>query len=412
MVQVLQANERKPSLGQRLSEGLGRGLEIGSNLMQQRQQSQMMSQAGQELLGMDISGFDPDTQKALLVEGLKQKGKGTRQIESQSYLDKLFGGKNQRQPIAEQEIVESAQENPFQQGFQASELTDEDIARATSIDPNLGRALGHAKDVALREGRENKNLERREFSEERKYHTDFSKKANEEVEKIRSSIPRKEMALNYSRDALERGDLGFFTLDKLADITGSDLFRTARGAQLITASKENLLSNMGRVSAKGQNVWFEQRLNQMFPKIGQSEEANKTVQEMIEGEVALDKAYTDAFDRLSKEDEEKYGFQKKDISKRAHDAIKPLEKEIFKRSTYRMKEIEEQAKGLSSLKKSVGKNVTKGTPLTLAMAKLYHDKFGENALDVAKKNGYYIPTKEEFLIFQKQPQQYREEIAP
>ena len=165
---------------------------------------------------------------------------------------------------------------------------------------------------------------------------------------------------------------------------------------------------MSRTSARAQNLWFEQRLNSMFPKIGQSEEANLTVQEMIEGEVALDKLYTEKYDQLAPEDDQKYGFVKKDIDKRVHDEIKQGEKEIFNRTAYRLRELEEREKGLEFLKGKVGKNAIKGTPLTIAMAKLYKDKFGENALAVAKKNGYYIPSLEEFKRFRERPQEFRE----
>jgi hypothetical protein len=248
-------------------------------------------------------------------------------------------------------------------------------------------------------------------NEERTYHTSYSKEAEKNANSLRESLSKKEMALNHSRNAIEAGDIKFFSPDKLADSTGLDIFRTAKGAQLATAGKENLLSNMSKVGAKAQNIWFEQRLNSMFAKIGQSDEANLTVQEMLEGEVAMDQAYLSEFDRLTADDEQRYGFVKKDIEKRARDAVKPLEKEIFARTNYRMKELEEQEKGLSKLKGEVGKNVPKGTPLTLSMAKLYKDKFGDDAKNIIKKNGYYIPTLEEFQIYQERPQEFREGIV-
>jgi hypothetical protein len=293
-------------------------------------------------------------------------------------------------------------------GFDPTQITDEAIVAASAIDPNIGRTLQHLKDVNLRENRENKKAEQKKFETERSFHSGFSKEAEKEIEVLRSSLPKKEMALNFARNSVETGDMSYFSKDKLADATGIDLFRTAKGAQLVTAGKENLLSNMSRVSARGQNIWFEQRLNSMFPKIGQSPEANLTVQEMLEGESSLDKAYLNEFDRLSEEDEKNFGYVKKDISKRAHQAMKPLENHILQRTTYRMKEIEEQEKGLSKLKSEVGKNVEKGTPLTMAMAKLYADKFGDKALKVAEKNGYYIPSIEDFSSFQERPDQFRE----
>jgi|SRR5687767_11852685 len=76
MVQIIQENKR-PSFGQKFSNAIGAGLQGGSELMKQYQSNKMNEQAieaGKQLLGMDISGFDPETRKALIVEGLKQKG--------------------------------------------------------------------------------------------------------------------------------------------------------------------------------------------------------------------------------------------------------------------------------------------------------------------------------------------------
>lgn len=410
MVQVLPAVGKVPGRGQQFSEMIGQGLQAYA---QQEQQQKKAAQL-QKLTGMDLSGLPPEMQASAFQEVMKTKGKEGLLQQKQSMFEKLFGGGNQGanqnmggQLRGEQNPQEMQGQQIGQQGqqqeFDAANIPDEAIAQATILDPNLGRSLQHAKDVALREQREGQKAERKEFEGERKYHTEFSKDAQKEADQLRTAIPKKEYALNFARNAIETGNLDFFSLDKLADITGSDLFRTAKGAQLVTAAKENLLSNMGRVSARAQNIWFEQRLNSMFPKIGQSDEANLTVQEMLEGEVEMDKAYLKAFDRISQEDNEKYGFVRKDVKKRAQDSIKGEEKEILKSTSYRMKQLEENETGLSKLKSQVGKNVIKGTPLTLAMAKLYKDKFGENALKVAEKNGYYIPTIEEFQTYQNRP---------
>ena len=65
---------------------------------------------------------------------------------------------------------------------------------------------------------------------------------------------------------------------------------------------------------------------------------------------------------------------------------------------------------VSSIKKEVGKKVIKGTPLTLSMAKLYKDKFGDKALEVAKENGYLIPTYEDYQSYQSRPREFRENL--
>lgn len=333
------------------------------------------------------------------LEMIKQQGKQGQIEQKQSFLERLFGGK--KEPSEEGQI--SNAEKRMEKGFDPKNLTNADIAEANVIDPNLARLLQSQKDSAIQEEHEETKRKQKGFETDRKYHSEYSRKQEEEADKLRRSIPKKEMALTFARDAIETGNTKYFSPDKLADATGIDLFRTAKGVQLVTAGKENLLSNMSRTSARAQNLWFEQRLNSMFPKIGQSNEANLTVQEMLEGENELDKAYLNAFDRTSEEDEEKYGYVRKDAEKRARERIAPLEKAIMNRTSYRMKEIEEKEAGISELKKRIGKKVIKGSPLTLSMAKLYKDKYGEKALQMAEKDGYRIPTYEEFEQYQKRP---------
>lgn len=65
MVTILPPVERKPTFGQRLSQGVGRGLEIGNQLMQQHQQKEQTKKLS-ELTGIDLAGVNPETQQSIL----------------------------------------------------------------------------------------------------------------------------------------------------------------------------------------------------------------------------------------------------------------------------------------------------------------------------------------------------------
>ncbi len=417
MVQIIRRTPHKTTsdyMADALRE-TGRAVSDYSSKSNQKKATEAENKAIKNTYDIDLSGVkDPKARQAILAESLKGKRKQSEledfrnifnphknesipkeDMSQQTMNDEsLLPKKNQMQP------QQSPEMSMDEQTSMVANIPDEKIVELSLTNPAMAREVRAAKDAASKMILEKEKRSQKLQETERAFHTGYSKEQEKEAETLRTSIPKKEMALSFARDAVETGDLKYFSLDKLADATGIDLFRTAKGAQLVTAGKENLLSNMGRVSARAQNIWFEQRLNSMFPKVGQSNEANLTVQEMLEGEVALDKAYLNEFDRIVEQDEKQYGFTKKDASKRARNNVKPLEKEILARTSYRMKEVEEKERGLGELKKSVGKNVTKGTPMTLAMAKLYKDKYGENALSVAEKNGYHIPTKEEFKIYQ------------
>lgn len=247
------------------------------------------------------------------------------------------------------------------------------------------------------------------FESERKYHTQFSKPAEEKITGMRESTLKKQNALEYARNAIESGDVGALSLNAFADMIGGkagDALRTAKGAQLTTAAKENLLSNMSRVSAKAQNVWFEKRLNDMFPKTGQPKLTNLTTQEMLEGENLYERAYVNAFDKLSEEDMNQYGYVRKDIDKRVSKDMADKEREIFDRSLYRMREIQEEEMGIKKLEANLNKKVDKGTPLTETNAKLLLKKYGKDALKVATSLGYDVPSDEEFFIYKAPTREY------
>lgn len=439
MIQII---PRAKSHQDYLFDALGSAAEAGVNQMMniQGKQTQKKQQEAERnfykrLTGEELpEGISPELTKAVITEKLKSKGKEQLLQQKQEGFADIIGGRNQGassfadqvngqqgmgdegqlpQGILKPEIYEQQGQKPKQQKqgqFNAKDITDEQIAKAEALDPRYGTLLHDLRQDARKQDVESEKLKQKNFESERTYHTGYSKDLEKNVDQMRLALPKKLSSLELARNAIESDDVGYLSWSKLADATGIDAFRTAKGAQLINAAKENLLSNMNTVSAKAQNIWFEQRMNSMFAKVGQSKEANLTMQEMLEGEAALDQAYINEFDRVANQDEKSYGFVKKDIGQRTDSALKPIHNEILKRTSYRLKEIEEQEKGLEKIQSEVGKKVVKGTPLTMAMAKLYHDKFGEKALDVAKKNGYTIPTLEEFRIYQVRPQEFREEL--
>lgn len=406
-------------LGQGLSQGISEGYKKKDELARGKKEYQAANDLYKQLTGGEElpPGLPPEVVKTAFAETFKARGKNQLIQNEQKFLTDLFKGKSSKS-MGEELAGNGMQERSSEQdqsgqeegGFDPSKLTPEQILQGRAINKDLGRMLESLSSTGKQEQAAKTKEERRQFEGERAFHTAGTKDIEKKISGLRESLPKKGMALDFARNAVETGDVNYFSLDKLADATGVDLFRTAKGAQLLTAGKENLLSNMSRVGAKAQNQWFEQRLNSMFPKIGQSREANLTTQEMLEGELAMDEAFLNEYDRLSEQDEKEFGFTRKDVEKRAQNNVKPIQKQIFNRTAYRMKEQEEVEKGLDKVKKEVGKNVSKGTPLTLAMAKLYVDKFGDNAMDVAKKNGYTIPTLEEFKTYRAQPREFREEL--
>ncbi len=108
MVQIL---EGKPSFFESLAAGAAQQLpaevnQYFSNLKNQKQQQQA-NQAAQRLSGMDLSGLDQDTQRALLLQGMKQSGEANLQGLRQS-------GEMDLQQLKQKQMSQQGQAEQFQ----------------------------------------------------------------------------------------------------------------------------------------------------------------------------------------------------------------------------------------------------------------------------------------------------------
>lgn len=249
---------------------------------------------------------------------------------------------------------------------------------------------------------ENRKLQQRVDSAERDWHTKFSIDQEKKVAALRESIPKKNNALTHARAAIGSGETGLMTGTWLADITGIEAFRGVEGAQLEIAAKEHFFGNMSRVSAKAQNVFFEKLLKNMFAQVGQTPETAMAFIEMLQGELNMDDAFVKEFDRLSAEDERRYTYPRKDVERRARQAVEHLEDLNLDRSLYRVRRLAEAQKSPKEIKKNLMNKVPEGTPLTLERKFMFMDKFGgdaKSAIKAAKRLGYKIPSAADIRLY-------------
>jgi hypothetical protein len=399
--------EKSNPLGSLFQE-LGSGLEKRFEQRGLRQQ-QNQSRKGLEAVTSWASTYDssksPMENIGTLQTVLQQKGVDPATVQPilQDIIKKTIGqegeqfGANQffaqHMPAAgsEQESVETGSRDKMAQ------FSREDLVTMAA---NPNKIVNQTAKAEI----EKRKLDQSLNEADRKYHTQFAAKQEEKIAGLRESIPKKKTALRHARNAVESGQVGAFSINQIADSLGGalgDTFRTSKGAQLITAGKENLLSNMTRVSAKAQNQWFEQRLASMFPKVGQTMEANLVIQEMLESELVMEEAYLNKFDQLQAEDEAIYGYSRKDVERRARQAVGHMEDLSFERSAYRLRQLEEAEMGSKEMRKNLMKKVQKGTPMTLEMGSLFIEKYKDpqTALENAKKLGYRVPNGEDLQLY-------------
>lgn len=315
MVQILRAPERKPSVGQRLSQGLGRGLEMGSQMYKEHQakqlaQSQMQqeNEAAKKSLGIDLSGIiDPKARQEYISQALqgkrqleteqmksglqgenqinlekfRQQGRQNLQGQKQELLNEIFGQKSvqgQKQQI--QEPGQSQQ----QPSYDPLKISDADIARASSMDPNLGRELRAARDTALREQRSERDFEERqkekspEFQREQqiaKEQAQADVKYNKELQESAKQLSLKETSLNRLDQLNKKGVTGK-AWEKLAEKFGM-VNVTTEGRREFAAEVKNLITDIRSIlGAQFTGFEFQTILN-AYPSADFSQEANSAI---------------------------------------------------------------------------------------------------------------------------------------
>lgn len=165
-----------------------------------------------------------------------------------------------------------------------------------------------------------------------------------EANEIRATLPIEEGALEAMQDAITTGDQSFWSLDNLADKTGIEAFRTAKGGQFKAASKNFLVNNVAKFGARP-NMYIEQQVADMLPKVGRSEEANRTALEMLKFEHDIKQKRIEAIDNLSNEYLKTLGYVPatfgQDVDKSMKDWVKD-----------RQKQLAESLKGIAETEKS------------------------------------------------------------
>lgn len=363
-------------------------------LQQQEQMNQERLARERKAKGLKVAGLSPelaDLDPALL-----------RSIYTQKSLDSILNPGVNKQVNGTGLLQGVDQQSSNDVSPQRSLYTEDQIAAVSTINPQLAGQMQKHNENVRNEIQKRKDQEYKRFIDDRTYHSKYSQEQEQEVNATEERLIKNKQARELAKNAYENEDLSFFSWDNIANMTGLENLRTARGAQLVLAAKDTLINNLGKVSARGQNLWLERRMASMFPQVGQNLEANQTMEAMLEGEDLLDSAYVNAFNKIAAEDEEKYGYVRKDASKRARKFQNSVSNDILKRTAYRTKVIAENEilnKGLSALKKEVGKEVPKGTPLTVGMAKLYKEKYGENYKKKAAKDGYTVPSYDDVKMY-------------
>lgn len=320
MVQIYQD---EPSFASRLLTG-GQQVagEFGKAFLGEKlahRQGKAEAEAFKKLTGTDLSGLPPEARSEFLKEFAKSEAK-------QQMLKKLFP-ENQQSSGDFQSLMlgnttqENKQENPF------LNLTPEQRLKLNLVDPRLGEAA--FKEEQLKEKKQEAKASR---------HYDISKEILKSTAARAETLPQKEMALQNMNDAIQNGNLGFFSKDNLAEITGIEGFRSPQGAVFKTAGKEFFLGSLQRAGARP-NQWIEQQISDMLTKIGRSTEANLSVTEALKTELEVEKKQIELTNQLADQLENQLGYIPRDLSAQVQKLMTPYAQEKQKELKERLMEI-------------------------------------------------------------------------
>lgn len=168
-----------------------------------------------------------------------------------------------------------------------------------------------------------RKIQAKEKAEERKEGAALAKPTLERGRELLEDLPYKENALAAVKDAIESGNLGMFSLDNLAEMTGIEGLRSPEGATFKTASKEFFLGNLSRVGSRGLNQMMEKVVLEMAPLIGRSTEANLAVTEILGAENDVTRKEAELIHDIGSDYKEKHGHYPEDLAHRVYKELRP-----------------------------------------------------------------------------------------
>lgn len=251
-------------------------------------------------------------------------------------------------------------------------------------------AIPELKPVAEAELKK-REIDQKKFEGERKYHSQTAIPYMKSIDEERDALRKQELSQRELDSAIAEANTGGFTINNIARIFNRPELLSASGAQLVGASKELLIANLGTISGRP-NQFLEQQFTFALPELGKSKAANATLAESTRANSAIIRAKHEISDRLADEDMKRYGYVRNDVGARVSKEMAPIAREIEDRAAFRVKEIIEGQKSDRELRKDAVKKVPQGTPLTPKMAAIFLERHGtpEKAFENAKKLGYDI----------------------
>lgn len=298
------------NFGAGISQGLGQATQLFQQLLLEKHKKNLRSKLINEIENPD---FEQNKFAEQITEDMPKGGTFSEKITESS-------------PDSKNEFINKIQQDPLSKAKKYAVAGEHELARISA--------------------EENKLLSK-ERAQERKESYDLAKPTLDRARELAEDLPYKRAAHQAMQDAISSGELGFFTLNNLAEITGIEGLRSPKGAAFKTASKEFFLGNLSRVGSRGLNQMMEKVVQDMGPKIGRKTEANLAINEILNAENDVINKEIELTNKISRDYRSKYGKYPEDLSERVLKELQPYAIQRQKEALKKIEGIEERYKPIS-----------------------------------------------------------------
>lgn len=299
--------------------------ELGKTKARQSLLESVRSGRGQGSTAQDLRGQMPeDDKKRQFLEVLPHIEQAIGRELNPNDLDKIWAQMDESpagQSLQKMQPQRQREEDPFQEAEDLALVGLTDVSKVATERAKSSQKIKH---------------------EERKEAFGQAKPTLERGRQILEQLPSKETALEGMKESISSGNLGMFSLDNLAELTGLEGLRSPEGAMFKTQAKEFFLGNLSRIGAKGLNQMMERVVMDMSPLIGRSTEANLAVSEVLEAENDVGRKEAELINQLGQDYKEKHGQYPEDLQYRVYKELSPYAKERQKEALKRIDKIKEK----------------------------------------------------------------------
>jgi len=386
----IQILDRPSSFGETFGRGLGAGLSSGVSRAVDFAIQMKMDKAKEEhrkKLLESVYGVPPKAPVSPLSGNIPKK---TSEEFEQEFLGAL--------PEIEQHLGRDLQPKEIDQLWEKAQSLQqqeypsmEDVPETRQSSPTFSRSMqlelaGEHGLASLEKEREKMEAEREELPR-KEFVKHAAKRTSgylDEIKKVEDSLPTEDISLQMMEEATEDPSKWASVGEFLADSTGFEGFRTARGAELKTAVKQHFLGDLSSIKGGRPNILLEKNLLESYPMLGRDPIASqkflagaKMAQKIKHARVEITRELEDYYFR-------KTGSLPENFEAQVRKRLKPVALKAEEEASNQIKQLTRYQKDYRDI---AGKQLKKGEVLMMSPQGEYmaipKDEVGQ-----AKEEGY------------------------